>query len=143
VIQRFAIALAAAGFIVCGGLAHAGRQEPAALKQARIFEHRTYTPGKGKFDDLMVRFRTLTCRLMEKHGVTNIALFAMDAKPGEERKIIYILAHKSREAAAASNTTFRADPEWKKGHDEGDKNGVLVEKMESVFMEAMDVSKLK
>jgi len=38
----------------------------------RYFEMRTYTANEGKLDALNARFRDHTCKLFEKHGMTNV-----------------------------------------------------------------------
>jgi len=58
-------------------------------------------------------------------------------------QLIYILAHKSREAAKKSFADFGNDPEWKKAQSESEADGKLVEKVESVFMAATDYSPMK
>ncbi len=39
---------------------------------ARLFELRTYHAEPGKLDALLGRFRDHTCKLFEKHGMTNV-----------------------------------------------------------------------
>jgi len=56
---------------------------------------------------------------------------------------VYIIAHKSREAAKKSWDEFRADPEWKKVAAESETNGKIVAKVESVFMDPTDYSAIK
>jgi len=57
--------------------------------------------------------------------------------------LIYVLAHKNREAAGKSWDSFRNDPEWKKEQAASEVNGKLVAKVESVFMKATDYSPMK
>jgi hypothetical protein len=57
--------------------------------------------------------------------------------------LIYIVAHKSREAAKASWDAFRADPEWVKAKNASEANGAIVDKVTSVFMTPTDFSKIK
>ena len=66
-----------------------------------------------------------------------------DKDKGAENKLVYMLAHKSREAAKKSFDDFGKDPEWKKARSESEANGKLVEKVESVFMSATDYSPMK
>jgi hypothetical protein len=54
-----------------------------------------------------------------------------------------VLEHSSREAAKKSWDAFRADPEWVKVRAASEANGKITEKVESIFMEATDFSKLK
>jgi hypothetical protein len=114
-----------------------------AQPAGRIFELRTYTAPEGKLGELHTRFRNHTLRIFEKHGMSNIVyLSPMDA-PAAENQLVYLLSHKSREAAKASWAAFANDPEWKKVSSESQVNGRIVAKVDSVFLTATDYSPLK
>ena len=114
-----------------------------AQPAGRIFELRTYTAPDGKLGELHTRFRNHTLRIFEKHGMSNIVyLSPMDA-PAAENQLVYLLAHKSRDAAKASWAAFANDPEWKKVSSESQVNGRIVAKVDSVFLTATDYSPLK
>lgn len=106
----------------------------------RIFELRTYTSLEGKLDDLLARFRNHTVKLFEKHGMQNIGYWVPKDTPNT---LIYILAHKSQDAAKASWDAFRSDPVWVKARTESEAKGKIVDKVTSVFMTPADFSKLK
>ncbi|MFM7317876.1 MAG: NIPSNAP family protein [bacterium] len=113
-------------------------------KPARVFEMRTYYAAPGKMDDLHARFRDHTCALFKKHGMELIGFWEpVDAKSGKGEKMVYILAYPSREAATASWKAFGADPVWQKARTESEKNGKLVAKVESVFLNGLDYSAIK
>src|SRR4030095_6807453 len=117
---------------------------PSVAKDSRCFELRTYYAAPGKLEALNARFRDHTCKLFKKHGMEIVGFWIpMDKEKGAENKLIYILAHKSREAAKKSFQDFGNAPEWKKAQSESEANGKLVEKVESVFMSATDYSPLK
>jgi len=117
---------------------------PSVAKDSRCFEMRTYYAMPGKLEDLNRRFRDHTCRLFQKHGIELVGFWIpQDKEKGSENTLIYILAHKSRDAAKKSYASFGADPEWKKVVSESEANGKLVEKIESVFMSATDYSAIK
>jgi NIPSNAP len=110
----------------------------------RVFELRTYHTNDGKLADLHRRFRDHTCALLKKHGAELIGFWTpLDDKDGKGSKLIYLVAFPSREAAAATWKAFSNDPEWKRVYAESHKNGVLVNKVESVYMEPTDYSALK
>jgi hypothetical protein len=75
--------------------------------------------------------------------MTNIGYWTPQDEPRSQNTLIYIIAHPSREAAKASWAAFAADPEWKKVSAESQVNGRIVEKVESVFLNATDYSPLK
>ena len=115
---------------------------PSIAKDSRCFEMRTYYPAPGKFEALHSRFRDHTNKQFVKHGMELIGYWvATDKEQGE--KLIYILAHKDRDAAKNSWQSFVGDPEWKKAKDASEANGKLVDKMESVYMSATDYSAIK
>ena len=136
----YSAALLVAGF-AAGTLSNRAIVE--AQTANRVFELRTYTAPEGKLSDLHKRFRDHTMRIFEKHGMTNIGYWQPQDEPRASNTLIYIIAHKNREAAAASWKAFGADPEWKKVSAESQVNGRIVEKVDSVFMNATDYSPLR
>jgi len=114
---------------------------PAKADPARVFELRTYKAAPGKLADLLARFRNHTLALFTKHGMTNFGYWTpLDAKQGADDTLIYLLAHKSKEAGAASFAAFRDDPDWVKAKAESEKNGSLTTKVESVLLQPTDYS---
>ncbi len=109
----------------------------------RVYELRTYTTVEGRLEALEARFRNHTIKLFEKHGMTNVGYWVPQDEPASKNTLIYIISHKSREAAKKSWDAFRADPEWKKVQAESEKDGKIVDKVVSVFMTPTDYSKLK
>ena len=125
----------------CEGCAGCGQESQGA---SRVFELRTYYLNEGKLDDLHKRFRDHTCRLLKKHGAELIGFWTpLDEKDGKGDKLIYLVAFPSREAAKKTWETFGKDPEWRQVREESHKNGVLVKKVESVFLEPTDYSAMK
>jgi hypothetical protein len=114
-----------------------------AQAAGRVFELRTYTAPDGKLGELHARFRNHTLRIFEKHGMTSVAYFAPQDAPLSGNTLVYLLAHKSREAAKASWAAFSADPEWRKVAAESQANGPLTTRIESVFLDPTDYSPMK
>jgi len=110
----------------------------AADQDTRCYEMRVYYAAAGKLDDLNARFRNHTCKLFEKHGMVNIGYWV--PLENAENKLVYVLAYPNREARDKSWKAFVADPDWQKAAKESEKNGKLVAKAESFFMEATDYS---
>jgi len=102
-----------------------------------LYELRTYHTPEGKLDALNARFRNHTLTLFEKHGMKNIMYWTPVDKPNT---LIYVIAHKDKAAADASWKAFRDDPEWQKVAEETQRDGKLVEKVESVYMTPTDYS---
>ena len=115
---------------------------PAIAPDSRCFELRTYHAAPGKLEALNTRFRDHTCALFKKHGMEVVG-FWIPTDQGGEDTLVYMLAHKSREAAKQSWKDFQADPEWIKARTASEVNGKLTEKIESVFLSATDYSPMK
>jgi hypothetical protein len=109
----------------------------------RVYELRTYTAREGKLDGLKARFRDHVLGLFEKHGMDCIGFWKPQDGERSKDTLIYILAHPTREEAARHWSDFLADPEWKKVVAETEVNGKLAAKIESVFLEPTEFSKLK
>ena len=105
-----------------------------------VFELRVYHAAEGKLSDLLKRFRDHTTKLFEKHGLKNVAYWTPMDDPAKSNTLIYILAHPSREAAAANWKAFQADPEWIEVKEKSEANGKLVEKVDSTYMTKTDFS---
>lgn len=105
---------------------------------ARVYEMRIYYSPDGKFETLQGRFREHTTRLFTKHGIENIGYWTPVENP--ERKLIYVLAYPSRDAREKSWKEFFADPDWQAAAKESEKNGRIVSKVESYFLQLTDYS---
>ena len=122
---------------------------PVAIEKAgapRVFELRTYVTNEGKLDALHSRFTNHTMKLFSKQGMTHIAYWQpVDEEDGAKNKLIYILAHPSKEAGLAAFTAFRADPEWIKAKAESEKDGSLTVEngVKSIYMKATDFSPIQ
>lgn len=123
--------------------------ESAKQPEPRVFELRTYAcPSDAMLARLHDRFRGHTCKLFEKHGMENLVYWRVTDTDDAEKTLIYLLGHKSIDAAKNSFAAFRADPEWlaaKKASEEqaggsltNAQNGVL-----SLFLKPTEYSPLK
>jgi hypothetical protein len=106
----------------------------------RLFEMRTYHTLPGRLDALNARFRDHTNKLFVKHGMELVGYWTPQ---GKDDTLFYILAYPSREAREASWKAFQADPEWKAAREASEKDGKIVDKVESVFMDPTDYSPIK
>ena len=123
--------------------------KPCCAAAPRTFELRTYTATPKNLPNLLARFRDHTVRLFAKRGITNVAYWTpTDSKQGADNTLIYIVAHKSKDAAAESWKAFRANPEWVKVKADSEKaaGGPLTLKeggVKSIFMQPTDFSPMK
>lgn len=107
-----------------------------------VYELRIYTTNEGKLEALLARFRDHTCKIFERHGITNIGYWVpVDEADGSKNTLIYLISHASREAAKENWAAFGKDPEWqaaRKASEEGGK--ILAKAPESIFMTPTDFS---
>lgn len=133
--------------VFAAGVAAGHLWQPASVLSAQsgqpVFELRTYTAPEGKLANLHARFRDHTMRIFDKHGMKSIGYWVPQDAPNSSNTLIYILQHPSREAAKKSWADFAADPEWMKVSAESQKDGRIVSKVESVFMDPTDYSPIK
>lgn len=143
-----------------------------SVAEGRVFELRTYTASAGNLGTLNARFRDHTLKLFTKHGMTNIGYFVLlkqqpkssaemseeeranlgrsvltKEQPGSDQTLVYILAHKSQEAAKTSFDAFRKDPDWlaarKASEEKGGGSLTVPEGVKSVFLKATDYSPMR
>ena len=109
----------------------------------RIFELRIYHAAPGKMKALHERFRATTVGLFKKHGITIIGFWSPTKEADADKLLYYILAYPSKAAADRSWKAFRADPDWIKAKEASEKNGTLVSKIESIYMNPTEYSPMK
>ncbi len=103
-----------------------------------VYEMRTYTAHEGKLDNLLARFREHTCKLFEKHGMTNVGYFVPTAD--NNNQLVYFLSYPSRDARDVSWAAFLNDADWKAVYQKSRSDGPLVKAVDSKFMVTTDYS---
>ena len=139
--QTALFTLAVAALAAATGWMARGTSVHAASKN--VYEIRTYTCEPGRLPNLLARFRDHTIKLFEKHGITNVGYWVPADGPTHDNTLIYIIAHKNRDAAKKSWDEFRKDPAWISARDASEVSGKIVSKVESVYMDGTDFSKLQ
>lgn len=115
----------------------------ASKKGDRVFELRTYTAAPGKLDSLHARFRNHTMALFAKHGAVNMPYWTTIEKDNAQPKLIYFLAHPDEAGGKKMFENFVKDPEWIRVKTASERDGKIIEKIESVYMKALSFSKIK
>jgi hypothetical protein len=128
---------------LCVGVTTGQGEKSKEKKMDRVFELRIYHANPGKMKALHARFRDHTTALFQKHGMTVVGYWSPTDEKEAEAKLYYILAYPSKEEAKKSWDAFRADPEWIKARDASEKDGVLVKKVDSVYLNPTDYSPMK
>ncbi len=120
------------------------RVKPATRKNERLFELRTYTSTAGNMDDLNARFRNHTIKIFKRYGVDVLGFWVPSDKAKDgENTLVYLIAHKSEAKRLELAEKFPKDPEWLKVKEESERNGKLVEKVESILLKPVDYSPMK
>ncbi len=146
--RRSAIkSLGAATILPLLGNAPAESQEAPAdggIGPDTVYELRVYHLYPGTEPKILDRFRSRETAIFKRLGMQPIAYWtAVDGPvllPGGGGTLVYILRHRSREAATASWARFKTDPEWIALQAETEKNGPFVASLELSFMKLTDFS---
>jgi hypothetical protein len=77
-----------------------------------VYELRTYTTAEGRLPNLLARFSGGEVSLFHRAGMNSVGYWVPDDPELSENTLVYMLAHESREAAAASWERFGENPEW-------------------------------
>ena len=105
-----------------------------------VYELRIYHTYEGKLEPLLKRFREKETAIFERLGMHGVGYWTPTDEPLKGRTLVYMLKHKSREAATENWAKFSKDPEWVKLKAESEADGAFVEKHESTFMVLTDFS---
>jgi hypothetical protein len=114
-----------------------------AMAQNRVYELRTYHCNEGKLETLKARFRDHTIEIFKRHGIESIGYWVPQDPETSKNTLIYLIVHPSRADAAKNWAAFSSDPEWKKVAADSEKDGKIVNKVDSVFLDPTDFSQLK
>jgi hypothetical protein len=137
-----------AGLVLALGVATAAAAQapPSTAPGAKVYELRTYYAAPGKLEALHARFRNHTIDFFKKHGMGIVAFWVpVDQSTGAAtgNTLVYILSYASLEARKQAWDEFGKDPGWVAVKTESEKDGKLVEKVDSVFLAPTDYSPMK
>lgn len=107
-----------------------------------IYELRIYTANPGKMGALTARFRDHTCKLFERHGITNVGYW-MNTIGGRSDELWYMIGFEDMAHRDKAWAAFAADPEWQAARAESEKDGPLVHHIENRILRGTDFSPLK
>ncbi len=107
-----------------------------------IYEQRSYFVHPDKMGALQKRFRDHTCKLFEKHGITNVGYWT-NAIGGRSDELLYIIGFENLGQRDAAFAAFASDPEWIAARAESEKDGPLVHHIENRMLRPTDFSPLK
>lgn len=118
--------------------------KPSGGAVDQVFELRTYSQLPGRNPAILARFKDHTMKLFKQHGLKNIAYFTtIEKDPAVQSKLVYLVAHPSEDIAKTNWTSFVNDPKWKKVAADSEKDGKIIEKIESVYMKPTSFSTIR
>ncbi len=134
IVGTFCLVLIANAVLQPNSLAHADDQ--------KVYEMRTYTVAPGRLPALLMRFSGGEVDLFIKHGMTSVGYWIPDDEELSNNTLVYMVAHDSREAAAASWTAFGSDPLWPPMRAASVADGPIVTNVENMFLDPTNFSPL-
>lgn len=122
------------------GLAFGASAEAQGVNDETVYELRVYHLNEGKLPLILERFRTRETKIFARLGMHGVGYWVPVDGDIPTNTLVYMLRHKSREAARASWAAFSKDPEWVALKAESEKDGTFVNKHESTFLKLTDFS---
>jgi hypothetical protein len=107
-----------------------------------IYELRNYWVAPGKLDALNTRFRSLTLRMFERHGMEVVGFWTPEASTEAVGDLVYMLRFPDTAAMQRSWAAMRADSEWLNGKAASEVDGPLVDHLTSTLLTPTDYSPL-
>ncbi len=117
--------------------------KPSATGVDRSFEFRTYHCAPGKLPDLMTRFKKHTLGFFKKYDMQNIGYWTTIDSLKVQPDLVYMLAYKSEAEGKKAWAEFLKDRKWVKAKTNSEKNGKIVESVESVYLKPLEFSAIK
>jgi hypothetical protein len=117
-----------------------GAAEAQAIDDETVYELRIYHLNEGKQPLILERFRTKETKIFARLGMHGVGYWVPTDDPLAGRTLVYMLRHKSRDAATASWAAFSKDPEWVALKAKTEKDGTFVKLHESTFLKLTDFS---
>jgi len=107
-----------------------------------IYELRVYYCVPGRLPNLLNRFETITLKLWEKHGIKQAGFWTVLV--GESNQALYyMVAWDSLADREKKWNAFASDPEWLAKRAETEKDGAIVAKVVSQFLQPTVFSSVK
>jgi hypothetical protein len=142
--KKLSAVLIVLGVLFAGSLLGGARAAAAdAPPSGKVYELRVYHANPGKLEALHARFRDHTCNLFQKHGIELVGFWTPTQGEAASNTLYYIIAFPSVEAQKKAWQAFRDDPDWVKAKADSEKDGVLVNKVDSTNLKATPYSPMQ
>lgn len=106
-----------------------------------IHELRVYEAMPGKLPALHRRFRDVTLRLFERHGLKVVGFW--DVVIGTSNQLVYMLEFEDLGQRERAWQAFLADAEWQEARAASEKDGPLVARITNTILRPTNYSPLK
>ena len=106
-----------------------------------IYELRVYEAVPGKLPALHRRFREVTCRLFERHGIKVVGFW--ETVVGTGNQLTYLLAYEDLGHRERAWHAFQSDPEWQAARAESEREGPLVARLTNTILRPTEYSPLQ
>ena len=106
-----------------------------------IYEYRVYEAMPGKLPALNARFREVTLRLFEKHGLKVVGFW--ETVVGTSNQLHYMLSFQNLGDRERAWAAFGADAEWQAARAASEKNGPLVARVQNSIWRPTDYSPMQ
>ena len=107
-----------------------------------ICEMRVYRCLPGRLPALLQRFENTTLKLWEKHGIRQIGFFTTVIGESNQ-ELTYFLAWESMAEREQKWNSFQSDPDWITARSDSEKDGQILENVESSFLAPTAFSSVK
>ena len=111
-----------------------------AVTDATVYELRVYHLNEGKQPLILERFRTKETAIFACLGMHGVGYWVPTDPPLAGKTLVYLLRHKSRQAATEAWAKFTADPEWVALKAATEKDGAFVAVHDVTFLKLTDFS---
>ena len=117
-----------------------GAKTGGTVDAETVYELRVYHLNEGKLPLILDRFKNKERAIFARCGMHEVAFWVPVEGDIPANTLVYMMRHKSLEAAKASWKMFSADPEWVKVKAESEKDGAFVNKHDITFLKLTDFS---
>ena len=117
--------------------------KPSSTGADRSFELRTYHPAPAKFPEIITRFKKHTLKFFKKYKMQNIGYWATVDSLKSQPDLVYMLAYPTEAEGRKAWAEFVKDPKWVKAKADSEKNGKLVDSVESVYLKPLEFSAIR
>lgn len=107
-----------------------------------LYEWREYRTVPGRMPALLARFREVTWRFFEKHGIEVIGYWESEIG-GDTSSLYYLIRWRDLAHREEAWSRFAKDPEWLAAKAESEREGPIVAGITNMILRPTDFSPMK